>query len=241
MNYYVKTAVLLAAGRGKRLRPHTDQIPKALLSVDGRPMLDFVLNAATQAGIETVCLVTHHLGFQIEQFVGDGSEWGLSAIYSHQPHLAGTAHALQSAVTAHPGIFPKERPFLLTATDYILPPTYLADLIAAHKLNGTDITISLKKLPMEEIPGRSSVQFMQNGRIAQIIEKPSPKNIPSPFVASLTLVLPGSTLDYLTHMKLSPRSEFEIQSIINQMLQDGFTASGLVQEAPREWDESLND
>lgn len=168
--------------------------------------------------------------------MGNGSAWGLTAIYCRQSHLAGTAHALQTAVTAHPAIFSKERPFLLTATDYVMPPYYLSDLITAHNNNGTDITISLKQLHLAEISGRSSVQYSENGLIAQIIEKPSPKNILGPFVASLTFVLPGAILDYLSCMKRSPRDEFEIQSVINQALEDGFTASGLVQEPPREWD-----
>lgn len=229
----------MAAGRGKRLRPHTDQIPKPLLPVDGRPTLDYVLTAAAQAGIDTVCLVTHHLSEQIEQFVSNGSAWGIKAVYCHQPYLGGTAHALQTAIIGQPEIFAKDRPFLLSATDYVLPPNYLVDLLSAHRDNGTDIFISLKQMPIKEISGRSSVQFTQNGHISKIIEKPSAKDISSPFVASLTFVLPGATLKYLPQMEPSPRDEFEIQTVINQMLQEGFTAGGLVQETPREWSDRI--
>lgn len=241
MNQLPKTAVLLAAGRGKRLRPYTDRTPKPLLPADGRPTLDYVLQAAAQAGIESVCLVTHHLAEQIEAYVDDGTAWGLTAVCCRQPEMLGTAHALQTAVSAYPHLFERERPFLLTATDYILPPTYLADLTAAHQQNGTDIAISLKELPLADIIGRSSVQFGENGcghdhsHITRIIEKPTPEQINNPFTASLTFILPGVTLDYLGKVRPSPRGEFEIQDVINQMITAGLTASGLVQPIPREW------
>lgn len=240
MTQIPQTAVLLAAGRGRRLRPYTDQMPKPLLSVNGRATLDYVLTAAAEAAVQTVCLVTHHMGEQIEQFVGDGSAWDLTAVYCRQPKLAGTAHALQTAVSTHPALFTREQPFILTATDYILPPDYLANLVAAHLHNGTDMTVSLKELSSQEILASSSPRFLQNGQISQIVEKPSPEDISGPHAASLTFVLPGAMLDYLPHMKPSPRGEFEIQSVINQMLQDGFTAGGLVQDAPHEWNEACD-
>lgn len=228
------TAVLLAAGRGKRLRPYTDHTPKPLLPVDSRPTLDYVLTAAARAGIQTVCLVTHHLAAQIEGFVGDGAAWGVTAVTCRQPRLAGTAHALQTAVSAYPNLFREERPFLLTATDYALPSSYLKKLIQAHLSNEADITISLKHLPPTEISSSSSVSFQPNGRITQIVEKPSPGANVGSLAASLIFVLPEDIRDYLQHVTRSPRGEFEIQDVINQMLRAEYTASGLVQEAPRE-------
>jgi NDP-sugar pyrophosphorylase family protein len=230
-----ETAVLLAAGRGKRLRPYTDRMPKPLLPVDGRATLDYILTAATRAGIKTVCLVTHHLSDQIDAYVGDGSAWNLTAVTCYQPEMAGTAHALKTAAAAYPALFVADRPFILTATDYILPPDYLVNLVNAHQNNGADVTISLKKLPPEEILGSSSVLFEGNGYVGKIVEKPKAEQINSPFSASLTFVLPGAILEYLPQMKPSPRGEYEIQSVINRLLRDGFTACGLYQETPAEW------
>lgn len=229
------TAVLLAAGRGKRLRPLTDTTPKPLLPVNGRVTLDYVLVAAARAGIQTVCLVTHHLGEQIERYVGDGSAWGLTAVCCRQPQLDGTGGALRAAVAAHPQLFERERPFLLTATDYALPPDFLTDLVAAYLAGDSDMIVSLKQLPPAELVGRSSVAFAAEGRIARIVEKPSPDAIPSSFAASLTFVLPGAVCDYLPQIRPSPRGEYEIQSAINQMLQQDWTASGLAQPVPPEF------
>ena len=73
----IKSAVLLAAGRGKRQRPYTDVTPKPLLEVHGRATLDYVLCAVAKAGVERVCIVTNHLEEKIIEYVGDGSKWNL--------------------------------------------------------------------------------------------------------------------------------------------------------------------
>ena len=70
----IKSAILLAAGRGKRQRPYTDVIPKPLLEVNGRATLDYVLTAVSKAGVERVCIVTNHLEEKIFEYVGDGTE-----------------------------------------------------------------------------------------------------------------------------------------------------------------------
>src|SRR5512135_1824420 len=92
----IRSAVLLAAGRGKRQRPYTDETPKPLLPVRGRATLDYVLTAVKRAGIERVCIVTRHLEERIFEYVGNGSKWGLDVTFAHQNELRGTADALMS-------------------------------------------------------------------------------------------------------------------------------------------------
>ncbi len=233
------TAVLLAAGRGKRQRPYTDRVPKPLLPVQGRPTLDFVLTAAAEAGIENICLVTHHLSEQIEAYVADGAAWNLKAATCRQETLLGTADALKAAVNAYPQFFDDGRPFVLTATDYLLPPDYLTTLVDAFQAAGTDMAFSLKELSRAQILASSSVRYGTGGHIVEVIEKPAEEDVSSPYSASLTFVLPAGLLPYLRQMRPSPRGEYEIQSVINEMLRDGFTASGCVQETPPEWEPGM--
>ena len=228
-------AVLLAAGRGRRLRPYTDHTPKPLLPVGGQPLLEHTLTAVAEVGIRRVCLVTHHLAEQIEQFVGDGRRWGLDALFCRQSKLLGTAHALNEVVRRYPGLFKSGDSFLLTATDYIWSKNYVHDLVAAHAQNNVDISISLKRMPGADLSKRSSVAFTPQGGIARIVEKPLPGQAPSEYVASLTAVLPASASEYLAQMQPSPRGEYELQSIINQMIADGYQAQGLDQPLPGEW------
>lgn len=77
--------MVLAAGRGERLRPLTDWMPKPLLAVGGQALIERHLLAIRAAGIVDVVINTAHLGTMIEEFVGDGSRWGVRVRYSREP------------------------------------------------------------------------------------------------------------------------------------------------------------
>ena len=78
-------AMLLAAGRGERLRPLTDHTPKPLLQAGGRTLADWQLQRLAQAGVRQVVINTSWLGQQLPQALGDGSRWGLQIAYSPEP------------------------------------------------------------------------------------------------------------------------------------------------------------
>jgi len=75
-------AMILAAGRGERLRPVTDKVPKALVEVGGESLLQRHLSAVAAAGVETVVINLGWLGEQIVDRIGSGSDYGLNVIYS---------------------------------------------------------------------------------------------------------------------------------------------------------------
>lgn len=81
-------AIVLAAGRGERLRPLTDTLPKPLVDVGGRPLLDHHLRRLQQAGIARCVINVAHLGGLIEAHVGDGARFGLEVMYSREPEGA---------------------------------------------------------------------------------------------------------------------------------------------------------
>lgn len=222
-------AIILAAGRGKRLRPYTDTTPKPLLPVNGRSTLDTLLCALQTAGVTEVCLIIGHLGEQIRAFVGNGRSWGMNACYLEQTNLLGTAHAIQPAAHFI------QTPCFIVAGDYILPADYLATLKAAYVAAGTDMAVSLKELPPSELHSRSSVRFGENGRIVEIVEKPAPGTAPSHIGASLIYIVPPAIQHYLTDLTLSQRQEYELPTTINQMLKAGFTLTGCIQSPPAEW------
>ncbi len=92
-------AMILAAGRGSRLRPLTDHTPKPLLTVNGKPLIAYLLQQLQRAGIREVVINTGWLGEQLEQALGDGKRFQLKIAYSHEgwPALetgGGIAHAL---------------------------------------------------------------------------------------------------------------------------------------------------
>jgi len=80
--------IILAAGRGERLRPLTDHLPKPLIKIGDRCLIEHQLVALAQAGVDQVVINLDHLGNMIESHVGDGKRYGLSVVYSHEPEGA---------------------------------------------------------------------------------------------------------------------------------------------------------
>ena len=232
----IHSAILLAAGRGKRQRPYTDMTPKPLLPVRGRATLDYVLTAVARAGVERVCIVTHHLEEQIFDFVGDGSQWNLSITFAHQNELRGNADAL----LAVPKEWIREESFMVLATDYILEENVLAQLVDAHREHRADISMSLKVCGVEELMARSSVDVDSDWRVKRIIEKPTRGEIISRYAASVLFIFPPTIWDYLSKIQPSRRGELEMQSAIQMIIDDGYNAFGLLQSVPEEWDASIH-
>lgn len=90
-------AMILAAGKGSRLRPLTDTVPKPLLEVAGRPMILFALQLLREAGINEVVINLHHLGAQIRRRLGDGAEFGVRITYSEEDPILDTGGAIAAA------------------------------------------------------------------------------------------------------------------------------------------------
>lgn len=227
----IRSAILLAAGRGKRQRPYTDVTPKPLLEVNGRATLDHVLCAVAKAGIERVCIVTNYLEEKIFDYVGDGSKWRLSVTFAHQNKLNGNGDALMSV----PGNWIRNESIMVVATDYILEENSLLALVNAHRRHAADITMSLKECPIEELSARSSVAVDSNWCVKKIIEKPKREEIMSPYAASVMFILPPAIWEHLPKIQPSERDEIELQAAVDMMIQAGYNAHGLLQPAPLEW------
>ena len=232
----IKSAILLAAGRGKRLRPYTDMTPKALLEVDGRATLDYILVAVARAGIEQVCIVTNHLEEMIFEYVGDGSKWNLNVAFAHQKELRGNGDGLLFV----PKPWISEEPVMVVASDYILEENSLLELVEAHLRNNADISMSLKACPIEELSARSTVEVDSDWRVTRIIEKPKREEILSPYAASVMFIFPPAIWEYLPKIHPSPRGEIEIQDAVQMMIDNGFRVFGILQSAPVEWDATLH-
>lgn len=225
-------AIILAAGRGKRLRPHTDYTPKPLLRIDGRPMLESVLLSLREGGVNEVCIVINHLAEQIKTFVGDGRNWQLNISYAYQKKPMGTADAVRCAAD-----FIIE-PCYILAADYALPLHFLSDLKNAYLEQSCPLFASLKALASAELSQKSSVRFNENGQIAEIVEKPAPGQAPSPIGASLFFIVPVEIGRYLNKIPLSSRGEYELTDVLNLMIRDGFSMNGFLQPQPAEWSQN---
>lgn len=225
------SAILLAAGRGRRQRPFTDDTPKPLLKTNGRATLDYVLTAVARARVKRICIVTHYLEEKIRDYVGNGSDWKLDVTFVHQNELRGSGDALLSV----PPEWIQAEPLMVAATDYILKENVLLDLVKSHEQRRADITMSLKKCPVDELMQRSSVAVDPDWRVRRIIEKPKRSEILGPYAASFMYIFPHSIWNYLPRLEPSLRGELELPQAVQMMIEEGYRTYGLLQPAPEEW------
>ena len=94
----VETAMILAAGRGERMRPLTDHTPKPLLPVGGKPLIVWHIEHLAAAGIRHLVINHAHLGQQIEQYLGNGATWGVQIDYSPEPQALETGGGIYQAL-----------------------------------------------------------------------------------------------------------------------------------------------
>jgi Nucleoside-diphosphate-sugar pyrophosphorylase involved in lipopolysaccharide biosynthesis/translation initiation factor 2B, gamma/epsilon subunits (eIF-2Bgamma/eIF-2Bepsilon) len=92
------TAVILAGGFGKRLRPLTDDRPKPLVEVAGRPILAWQIDWLREQGVTDIVLAVGYLGGKIFEYVGDGSQFGVKVYYSVEREPLGTGGAIKNAL-----------------------------------------------------------------------------------------------------------------------------------------------
>lgn len=115
-------ALILCAGRGERLRPHTDHTPKPLLTVRGQPLVVWHLQALAAAGVREVVINTAWLAEAFEPALGDGSRWGLRLRYSHEAAYGGALETAGGMATAMPGLVEQpDDPFWVVSGDVFIP------------------------------------------------------------------------------------------------------------------------
>ncbi|MGP1717666.1 MAG: N-acetylmuramate alpha-1-phosphate uridylyltransferase MurU [Methylophilus sp.] len=122
-------AMILAAGRGERMRPLTDHTPKPLLQVGGKPLIVWHIERLAKAGISEIVINHAHLGQQIEQTLGDGQQWQVHIQYSPEQSALETAGGIANALPLL-----GEQPFLVVNGDVFTDIDYASVGLAPGKL-----------------------------------------------------------------------------------------------------------
>lgn len=167
-------ALILAAGLGTRLRPMTEKTPKALLLVDGRPLIYYALKLLQKHGVHDVVVNLHHLGDLIQKEIGDGGKFGMTIRYSWEPEILGTGGGIKKAAQLLDG-----NDFLVLNSD-VLIDVNLKDLRRRHKK-----TKALATMVLRERGPDSSFTPVWTGRSDRIVhigpEEGSPKKASLPY------------------------------------------------------------
>ncbi|MFC2003840.1 bifunctional sugar-1-phosphate nucleotidylyltransferase/acetyltransferase [Chloroflexota bacterium] len=154
----MKQAVVLAAGEGQRLRPFTVAKPKVMLSIAGKPILRYVIEALAQNGIRNIVLVDGYRKEQILDYLGSGEQFGVDITYVTQEKQLGTAHALAQAKAV------TESEFLVLPGDNLIEADTIAQFVAVKPE-----VVLVKRV---DNPVRYGVVTLDNGLVKNITEKP---------------------------------------------------------------------
>jgi len=197
--------VIMAGGLGARLRPLTDEIPKPLLEVGSRPVLETILLNFAEQGFRDITLCINYRGDQIRDHFGDGSQWGLAISYVEETSRMGTAGALNLLETPPSETFVVMNGDLLTKVDFVR-------LLDFHERQGFAATVAMREYNYQIPYGVLEVD--DEYRIQRIVEKPIERHYVN---AGIYILDPAS-------LELIPSGEsYDMPTLLNALMERGRT------------------
>lgn len=206
-------AVVLAAGKGTRMREITDAIPKPMVEIGGRPVLWHVLRALGKAGVTDAAVIVGYKADSIRSYFGDGAAVGVALSYFVQEVQDGTGKAAEPARD-----FLSDGPFFFSFGDILTDESVYACMADSFEEEPTDLLLAVREVPD---PGRFGAVGRDDDRILEIIEKPAPGKAPSNWVNAGMFISTPILFDYTAKLELSARGEFEIPDAFRMMIADG--------------------
>lgn len=207
----VKKAVILAAGRGTRMRELTDELPKPMIPVRGRPILEHIVTGLATNGVTDVLIVVGYRKEVVMDHFGDGSAFGCHVHYVEQIVQDGTGRVVDLAKD-----FAVTDPFVLSYGDILVPPSSYAPLVDA---TGVDAKLSVKH--NEDVRKGGAVFIDGGGWVTNLIEKPAADQPTSPYYNAGIYTFTACVFDYTARLQLSPRGEYELTDAIKDMAMSG--------------------
>jgi UDP-N-acetylglucosamine diphosphorylase / glucose-1-phosphate thymidylyltransferase / UDP-N-acetylgalactosamine diphosphorylase / glucosamine-1-phosphate N-acetyltransferase / galactosamine-1-phosphate N-acetyltransferase len=212
-------AVILAAGKGTRMKDLAAARPKHLIPLDGKPVLEHVVTRLKEAGISEQVIVIGHLGAMIRDYFGDGSRFGIKIEYSVQEQLTGTGSALHAARAEA-----SDGPFLTTFGDIVTPADTYRLLLREFQTAPSDALLLLNRV---EDPYRGAAVYIEEaGRITQIVEKPPKGSSSTNWNQAGVFIFTPIIFEYIEKLAPSPRGEYELTQATAAMLGDGLNVRG---------------
>jgi dTDP-glucose pyrophosphorylase len=208
--------VILAAGKGTRMRPFSEHWPKPVLPVLGRPIVAYQLEMLAALGVQDVVVVIGHLGHEVVRTLGDGGTFGVRIRYVEQEETLGIAHAV-SRLEPH-----VDRPFFLLLGDIFFRTTNLEALIEPLRTGRAAGVLACKREPDLAAIKRNFVVLVDGeGFVHRVIEKP---RHPRTDLKGCGIYL--FDLAFFDAVRRTPRTamrnEYELTDAIQIFLEDGY-------------------
>lgn len=225
-------AVILAAGKGTRMKELTQELPKPMLPVRGKPILEHILEGLRGAGIRDFCIVTGWRKEIVEGHFADGSRWGAHIEFVEQKVQDGTGKAPEMAKA-----FVGSEPFLLTYGDILVKPETYGQMLRRF---GEDRFSGLITVTAGEDVTKGAINFFdERFCLRKLVEKPTQAQLdafrasgllragdPAWYNAGIYIFQPV-VFEYTARLQRSPRNEYELTDAIIAMVETGHRIAGL--------------
>ncbi len=212
MSATVTKAVLLAAGKGTRMRELTEDLPKPMIAVQGWPILQHIVEGLRAAGVTHFLIIVGYRADVVQDFFGDGSKFGISVSYETQVVQDGTGRVVELAKS-----FAGADPFILSYGDILVDPVNYHRLVA---LDDAEALISVKHNPGEVSKG-GAVFVNERFEMTDLREKPQPGEPTSPWYNAGVYTFRPSIFEFTARLEKSPRGEYELTDAIRNLAQSG--------------------
>lgn len=213
----IKKALVLAGGKGLKMRPFTYEMPKSMIPVHGRPILEYTIELLRNHDIRDIILLIGYLGDKIKAHFGDGSKLGVKITYIEEKKEVGTARPLLLAKK-----YLDEEPFLLIYGD-ILVDIDLADFISFHQEEKGIATVALTSVAE---PSPYGVVKLRGSRILGFEEKPTRAPKLSHLISAGLYVLEPGIFDYISKKPYSMLEEDVLPKLASEGSLRGFPFEG---------------
>jgi dTDP-glucose pyrophosphorylase len=212
MSAAVTQAVLLAAGRGTRMRDLTNDLPKPMLEVQGKPILQHIVEGLRDAGVQRVLIIVGYREDVVRGHFGDGANLGVDIEYTTQVVQDGTGRVVELAKD-----FTGNAPFLLSYGDILIEPINYRRLV---NLGDAEAIISVKHNPGEIAKG-GAVFVNEKFEMTDLREKPGPGEPTSPWYNAGVYTFRPSIFEFTARLEKSPRGEYELTDAIRNLALSG--------------------
>ena len=213
----IDKAVLLAAGRGTRMREMTADLPKPMLEVRGKPVLQYIVEGLRDAGVGHFLIVVGYRADAVQNFFGDGSRYKIEIQYATQTVQDGTGRVIELAKN-----FVGLTPFVLGYGDILVAPENYKSVVDLPE----DIEGLLSVTRGEDVTKGGAVFLNDQMDVVDLREKPKPGEATSPWYNAGLYAFRPSIFDFTAKLKPSPRGEYELTDAIRELAQSGHVRAG---------------
>jgi dTDP-glucose pyrophosphorylase len=220
----ITKAVLLAAGRGTRMRELTNELPKPMLQVRGKPVLLHIVEGLRAAGVTDFLVIVGYRADAVQEFFGDGSRHNCRIIYATQVVQDGTGRVVELARD-----FVANVSFILSYGDVLIDPANYQRLAAPA--DEVEALITVKR--NEDVTQGGAVFLNERFELIDLREKPQPGEPTSPWYNAGIYMFRPSIFEFTSKLKRSPRGEFELTDAIRNLALSGKKVQAL--ELTGEW------